>query len=869
MGFVDDPSAVGWNPALLGLRSQTDFLVAAQHDSAWKTIDGYALFAKASHFALGYVTKFDSLRPAQIYGGFGLSMNHERSILIGASAMYQLYDQADLLDKLRLQASGMYAPLDYLWISLGISNIHRASRDCIVASAAAAAAPLTWLGVHLSLDIASKEELYGHNADLQAGITVAPWSSLVLSGMYNPVQKLARVGVEFQPGFFGIGEAIAVPQEGPYTGVLTLRLSQDEENFDLPHYVDVYGSNRDGVLDAGCRDAAYRWADARSDDTPQQIFTKMGMASSDYSSLRRELHAISPDTASLFAEIGKLHYGIVPPPPAAETPNPSLVRLREGYHITVDSLAEGEKEGTVVFRVADRNGRNVGGLARRDVRLADTTFAIQSFSQVASQKRVAADIVVLMDCSGSMSAEITQVRANVEQFALSLANRNIDARLGCVLYGEKIYDVLQPTPDVNAFLGFYAKAAATGRDEVTSTAIMTAATQIDYRSDAARVAVMITDDCAIQDNADYSEPDCIEKLWKAGVRLYGVVNTKNHNAGFATRLTLGRDYEITDPFNAILDEISGDITTTYRVQYRKRPPAPVPVTVVRGVVKSENGWKLAARLDIVSDGARQAVATNPLDGQYAFEAKKGSTLSITAAADDHIPGMALVTVPATTTSDTIVRDFVLKQSKTIVKGVIRDETGRPIAGTVRVENAQTLGLVTEGATDAGGAYRLEIAEGLVYRLTPSVKEYIPTPSELDMRGVKKGSTLTQDLTVVSIPVAAERGMTFKLKNLFFDSGKWDLRPESAEELTKLVQFLTEYQSVRIEIGAHTDNVGKHDANQILSQRRAQSVVDYVTAHGIDQARLAAVGYAETVPVADNATPEGRQLNRRVEFKIIK
>jgi outer membrane protein OmpA-like peptidoglycan-associated protein len=874
MGFVGDASAVGWNPALMGLRTKTDILVGMQHDSAWKATDGYGIFVKSGSIGLGYVTSFDSLRPSQVYAGYGLAIGHSKSILVGASAMFQTFDKGSLPDKLRFQISGMYAPIEHGWLSIGASNMHRAARDQIVGSVGMAGSPLPWLGVHAALDVASKDGMFKGNNDLQVGLTAAPWPSLVVSGMYNPGQKLFRVGVEYQPGYFGIGEVIASPKDGPISGVVTIHLTDDDSNFDLPHYIATYGTTRDGQFDAGCRDGAYMWLDARSEDTPSQLESKMAMASGDYKGLRNTLQELSPDPQNLFAVIGKKYYGIEPPERTekAEANNPSLVRLQPNYVVAVDSLASTPAAGTALFRVMDQSGRNVPALTIKDIRLVDTSFEVSQFSQVASQQRTSVDFVVLMDCSGSMSAEIAAVRANVENFTRSLANRNIDYRIGAILYGERIYNIQQPTAEIGEFLWFYAKASPVGRDEVTSTAIMAAANDITYRPDAAHIAVLITDDCSFQDNADYSEPDCIERLWKSGVRLYGIVNTKNHNAGFATRLTLGKDYEITDPFNAILDDISGNITTTYRIQYRKKSPVAAPVaivSIVRGNVRSENGWKLSARLEIIADGSRRAIVTNSIDGQYEFEAKKGSSLAISVSADDHFAGSALIMVPQSKSRDTIVHEFILKQLKTVVKGNIRDEHGRPVAGIVRVENAQTLELLREVPTEPGGSFQFEIPEQITYKLTPRVKESIPVPVDIDMRGIKKGSAMAQDLTVIPILVAVERGMTFKLEKLFFDSGKWELRPESAEELEQLVRFLTEYQSVRVEIGAHTDNVGMHESNQLLSQRRAQSVVDHLMSHGIDEARLSAVGYAETVPVADNATPEGKQMNRRVEFKIIK
>jgi outer membrane protein OmpA-like peptidoglycan-associated protein len=107
-----------------------------------------------------------------------------------------------------------------------------------------------------------------------------------------------------------------------------------------------------------------------------------------------------------------------------------------------------------------------------------------------------------------------------------------------------------------------------------------------------------------------------------------------------------------------------------------------------------------------------------------------------------------------------------------------------------------------------------------------------------------------------------------LNNVFFDFGKYDLRPESYPELDRLAEFLKSNTSLRIELGGHTDNVGKDADNLTLSQNRVNSVMSYVASRGVDAARLTAKGYGETKPVNTNDTEEGRQQNRRVEFTIL-
>ncbi len=124
--------------------------------------------------------------------------------------------------------------------------------------------------------------------------------------------------------------------------------------------------------------------------------------------------------------------------------------------------------------------------------------------------------------------------------------------------------------------------------------------------------------------------------------------------------------------------------------------------------------------------------------------------------------------------------------------------------------------------------------------------------------------VTFDLTIEIQPPK-----TYTLKNVLFDFGKANLRKESYETLNDLVEYLKLKPKMTIEIGGHTDNVGTPESNQKLSQERAESVRNYIISKGVSASRITAVGYGQSVPVADNTSDEGRQKNRRTEVKIIK
>ncbi len=107
----------------------------------------------------------------------------------------------------------------------------------------------------------------------------------------------------------------------------------------------------------------------------------------------------------------------------------------------------------------------------------------------------------------------------------------------------------------------------------------------------------------------------------------------------------------------------------------------------------------------------------------------------------------------------------------------------------------------------------------------------------------------------------------RVNNIFFEFAKWDLQPESHQELDRLVRFLETNPDIRIQLGAHTDDIGSDSYNMDLSFKRAQAVVDYLISRKVDKNRLVAKGYGKARPEVPNDSDENRARNRRVEFRI--
>jgi outer membrane protein OmpA-like peptidoglycan-associated protein len=118
-------------------------------------------------------------------------------------------------------------------------------------------------------------------------------------------------------------------------------------------------------------------------------------------------------------------------------------------------------------------------------------------------------------------------------------------------------------------------------------------------------------------------------------------------------------------------------------------------------------------------------------------------------------------------------------------------------------------------------------------------------------------------------VPLEAGVTVELKNIHFNFGKTSLSADSFAELDRLAEFFLNNPSLQVEIAGHTDSDGPTDYNLLLSQSRAQEVVNYLKSRGVNNAQLFAKGYGASKPIDSNSTLEGKANNRRVEMTVVK
>ncbi len=209
--------------------------------------------------------------------------------------------------------------------------------------------------------------------------------------------------------------------------------------------------------------------------------------------------------------------------------------------------------------------------------------------------------------------------------------------------------------------------------------------------------------------------------------------------------------------------------------------------------------------------------------------------------------------------------LVASAKVTILKGTITDDaTKQPVEATIELlDNSTGTSIATFRSNATSGKYLVSLPSGTNYGIVVRQDGYLFHSENFDLPATAAFAEVTKDIGLKKIEI----GSVIVLRNIFFDTNKALLRPESKAELERLQKLMVEMPSLKIELAGHTDNVGKPALNQDLSQRRAQAVVTYLTQHSIGADRLTTAGFGDTRPVAPNTTKAGRKLNRRTEFKV--
>ncbi|NCA85229.1 MAG: tetratricopeptide repeat protein [Clostridia bacterium] len=212
-------------------------------------------------------------------------------------------------------------------------------------------------------------------------------------------------------------------------------------------------------------------------------------------------------------------------------------------------------------------------------------------------------------------------------------------------------------------------------------------------------------------------------------------------------------------------------------------------------------------------------------------------------------------------------ETIRPQPATYAKGQVTDAmTHKPLEAYFSLTNLLTKKEIVRSFSDAAtGQFIVCIPASRQYALNVSRKGYLFYSENIAISGL--ATELKPHLINIALqPI--EAGETMVLRNIFFDTDKYELKEVSLVELDILVNFLKNNPGIGVQISGHTDNIGSAEYNLTLSRNRAKAVVDYLTDQNIAPSRLTFEGYGDQRPVAENATAQGRALNRRTEVMIM-
>ncbi|HEY8400996.1 MAG TPA: OmpA family protein [Cytophagaceae bacterium] len=308
---------------------------------------------------------------------------------------------------------------------------------------------------------------------------------------------------------------------------------------------------------------------------------------------------------------------------------------------------------------------------------------------------------------------------------------------------------------------------------------------------------------------------------------------------------------INTPYTEITPFLASDGVTLYFASDRPGGYGETDIYKTRRLDDTWTNWSTPENIGPeINTEAKEADYSITADGKYAYMVSAKNSTGLT----------DIVRIPLT-------KKELQPDPVVIVYGkVLNSKTKEPI--NARIEYNTLADNKEAGISQSDpvtGEYKLVLPYGKNYGFLAHSNDYLSVAENIDLREIDEFKEIQKDLYLTPI----EEGQIIRLNNLFFETNKATITQESTGELERILLVMQQNPKMEIELSGHTDNTGDKDFNTKLSEARASAVRDYLISKGIKPGRITAKGYADTLPVADNNTEEGKALNRRVEFKVLK
>jgi outer membrane protein OmpA-like peptidoglycan-associated protein len=342
---------------------------------------------------------------------------------------------------------------------------------------------------------------------------------------------------------------------------------------------------------------------------------------------------------------------------------------------------------------------------------------------------------------------------------------------------------------------------------------------------------------------------------------------------FNIKLPLGASYSIravTENFNSVPEVVDVTRVREYKEVQKALYVESIPFVLITGKIIPTGAGDTAKIVNpkiLVDDFAADSVTIDS-DNNYRLKLKFGQKYELKAKAEGFKSESQLVDFTNIKEYREVKQDLYInkivapKAKEAVISGkIINSKTRKGISGDsagIQVNEKLVSGEIKDST------YKISLPLGEKYIINASVKNFYPVYETIDLVKATESLKISKDLFIAPIEV----GASIKLNNIFFETGKSTLKPTSFPELERVIKFLNENSTLKIEIAGHTDNVGNAATNKNLSQARANAVANYIIKNGVAKDRIVAKGYGMEKPVASNKTAAGKSQNRRVEFTIL-
>jgi peptidoglycan-associated lipoprotein len=215
-----------------------------------------------------------------------------------------------------------------------------------------------------------------------------------------------------------------------------------------------------------------------------------------------------------------------------------------------------------------------------------------------------------------------------------------------------------------------------------------------------------------------------------------------------------------------------------------------------------------------------------------------------------------------------VHAFTVYEPLFYLDGITLDQDGTFLPNTSVVLTDLGSGEDVSLFTDANGRFRTDLKPNSEYSVKCEREGMLTSTNTISTKGLIRSDTLSLEMRMTPVQV----GQAIAINNIYYDYDKWDIRPEAAQELDKLVKIFHDNPKLVFELGSHTDSRGGDIYNLVLSDARAQAAVNYLIRNGVSPDQISAKGYGEGILVNScrngvRCTEEAHQDNRRTEFKL--